>query len=269
MKPRKFPKHPKLLNARWWFQWLFIFTPILGEDEAVLTHIFHMDWFNHQLECDVLIVVQEGKGTNPKCPEHLGAQWIDHVIYPYPNHPFLFMDGNGENMVKHPFFIGYDLESSNRKHRPEKDVSGTRWSWLKKYRKLNRWCVWRLKTCFVLRFSRSVMTNGHQKPVMINSSTNGHDPLDTRWYTYLWKMNDCSYDILCRENTTWYASPPKSCGISCRNNYRSLICPKHLQKVCDVHECSLLEWFKHRMENLRGLNIWCLNVRHGFSVMFV
>ena len=32
----------------WWFQILFIFTPILGEDEPILTNIFQMGWFNHQ-----------------------------------------------------------------------------------------------------------------------------------------------------------------------------------------------------------------------------
>ena len=26
----------------WWFQILFIFTPIVGEDEPILTHIFQM-----------------------------------------------------------------------------------------------------------------------------------------------------------------------------------------------------------------------------------
>ena len=33
----------------WWFQRFFMFTPIPGEDEAILTNIFSMGWFNHQL----------------------------------------------------------------------------------------------------------------------------------------------------------------------------------------------------------------------------
>ncbi len=33
----------------WWFQDMFIFTPILGEDEPIFTNIFQMGWFNHQL----------------------------------------------------------------------------------------------------------------------------------------------------------------------------------------------------------------------------
>ena len=30
------------------FKLFFIFTPILGEDEPILTHFFQMGWFNHQ-----------------------------------------------------------------------------------------------------------------------------------------------------------------------------------------------------------------------------
>ena len=30
------------------FKLFFIFTPILGEDEPILTHLFQMGWFNHQ-----------------------------------------------------------------------------------------------------------------------------------------------------------------------------------------------------------------------------
>jgi len=28
----------------------FIFNPKIGEDEPILTHIFQMGWFNHQLD---------------------------------------------------------------------------------------------------------------------------------------------------------------------------------------------------------------------------
>ena len=35
------------LLSTWWFQICFIFTPKLGEDEPILTHIFQMGW-NHQ-----------------------------------------------------------------------------------------------------------------------------------------------------------------------------------------------------------------------------
>ena len=35
-------------HSRWWFQIVFIFTPKIGEDEPILTHIFQMGWFNHQ-----------------------------------------------------------------------------------------------------------------------------------------------------------------------------------------------------------------------------
>ena len=38
-----------LPTSRWWFQIFFIFTPKIGEDEPILTHIFQMGWFNHQL----------------------------------------------------------------------------------------------------------------------------------------------------------------------------------------------------------------------------
>ena len=30
-------------------QIFFMFTPKIGEDEPILTHIFQMGWFNHQL----------------------------------------------------------------------------------------------------------------------------------------------------------------------------------------------------------------------------
>ena len=36
-------------STRWWFQIFFMFTPILGEDEPILTNIFQLGWFNHQL----------------------------------------------------------------------------------------------------------------------------------------------------------------------------------------------------------------------------
>ena len=35
--------------TRWWFQIIFIFTLNFGEDEPILTNIFQMGWFNHQL----------------------------------------------------------------------------------------------------------------------------------------------------------------------------------------------------------------------------
>ena len=32
------------------FKLCFIFTPKIGEDEPISTHIFQMGWFNHQLD---------------------------------------------------------------------------------------------------------------------------------------------------------------------------------------------------------------------------
>ena len=34
---------------RWWFQRFSLFTWIFGGNEAILTNIFQMGWFNHQL----------------------------------------------------------------------------------------------------------------------------------------------------------------------------------------------------------------------------
>ena len=34
--------HPGKTISRWWFQILFIFTPKIGEDEPMLTHIFQL-----------------------------------------------------------------------------------------------------------------------------------------------------------------------------------------------------------------------------------
>ena len=31
-------------------QIFFMFNPKIGEDEPILTHIFQMGWFNHQLD---------------------------------------------------------------------------------------------------------------------------------------------------------------------------------------------------------------------------
>ena len=39
------------ITTGWWFQTLFIFTPKIGEDEPILTHIFQMGW-NHQPDKD-------------------------------------------------------------------------------------------------------------------------------------------------------------------------------------------------------------------------
>ena len=53
--PKKNRKIPKWTCgnyfSRWWqLQYFFgIFTPNLGEDEPILTHIFQLGWFNHQL----------------------------------------------------------------------------------------------------------------------------------------------------------------------------------------------------------------------------
>ena len=41
-----FPK----ASTRWWFHtFCFYFHPLFGEDEPILTHIFQVGWFNHQL----------------------------------------------------------------------------------------------------------------------------------------------------------------------------------------------------------------------------
>ena len=48
--------------SRWWFHIFLIFIPKIGEDEPILTHIFQMDSFNHQLDngCwDVLLVLSK------------------------------------------------------------------------------------------------------------------------------------------------------------------------------------------------------------------
>jgi len=45
-----------------------------------------------------------------------------------------------------------------------------------------------------------------------------HGDIDTPW-----KMNDWSCDIFFGENTTWDASPRKSCGIECRNTDLSFV----------------------------------------------
>ena len=49
--PQKFGHLPIEIPffTRRWFQRFFIFTPKIGEDEPILTHIFQMGWFNHQL----------------------------------------------------------------------------------------------------------------------------------------------------------------------------------------------------------------------------
>ena len=43
------PKTLYNIKSRWWFQIFFIFTPNPGEDEPILTNMFQMGWFNHQL----------------------------------------------------------------------------------------------------------------------------------------------------------------------------------------------------------------------------
>ena len=53
MAPGVKPVDPKLVSeniglTRWWFQTFFIFNPTWGND-ANLTHMFEMGWFNHQL----------------------------------------------------------------------------------------------------------------------------------------------------------------------------------------------------------------------------
>ena len=54
--------------SSWWFQILFIFTPKIGEDEPILTHIFQMGW-NHQPVMDpwlrmILMHFQQSCGKN-------------------------------------------------------------------------------------------------------------------------------------------------------------------------------------------------------------
>ena len=39
-----------IMLSSWWFHIFFIFTPKIGEDEPILTHIFQLAWFNHQVE---------------------------------------------------------------------------------------------------------------------------------------------------------------------------------------------------------------------------
>ena len=43
----------------------FIFTPNFGEDEPILTHIFQMGWFNHQLEIFIDDYCQQLEPGNP------------------------------------------------------------------------------------------------------------------------------------------------------------------------------------------------------------
>ena len=35
--------------TRWWFQNIFLCSPLFGEDSHFDEHIFQMGWFNHQL----------------------------------------------------------------------------------------------------------------------------------------------------------------------------------------------------------------------------
>ena len=53
----------------------FLFSPLFGEDEPILSNIFRMGWFNHQLELD-------GYYTNsipslPKSPKYLVSRCLD------------------------------------------------------------------------------------------------------------------------------------------------------------------------------------------------
>ena len=57
--------------SRWWqTQIFFIFTPNLGEDEPILTHIFQLGWFNHQL-----LFFFFGGGGGPFSSIQLGEAW--------------------------------------------------------------------------------------------------------------------------------------------------------------------------------------------------
>ena len=51
------------------FKHFFIFTPRIGEDEPILTNIFQMGWFNHQLE-------KIGKGWNWMLLEKIGTKKV-------------------------------------------------------------------------------------------------------------------------------------------------------------------------------------------------
>ena len=53
---------------------LFIFTPILGEDEPNLIHIFQMGW-NHQLDTDDAVKNMAPYYSNPPLP--WGVEPID------------------------------------------------------------------------------------------------------------------------------------------------------------------------------------------------
>ena len=44
-------------KSRWWQLRYFLFSPKFGEDEPILTNIFQMGWFNHQLEMCLLHLV--------------------------------------------------------------------------------------------------------------------------------------------------------------------------------------------------------------------
>ena len=41
-------------KTRWWQLKYFVFLPLFGEDEPILTNMFQMGWLNHQLENDGL-----------------------------------------------------------------------------------------------------------------------------------------------------------------------------------------------------------------------
>ena len=45
--------------TRWWFQICFTFTPFLGKS-PILTNVFQMGWFNHQLDYPLDFVAQAG-----------------------------------------------------------------------------------------------------------------------------------------------------------------------------------------------------------------
>ena len=52
----------KKCHLGWWqLKYFFVFQALFGEDEPILTHIFQVGWFNHQL------LIVSGRGRNLHC----------------------------------------------------------------------------------------------------------------------------------------------------------------------------------------------------------
>ena len=96
----KLPRHGAAIEGKpmaiWWFQIFFeIFTPIWGEDSQFDELIFHMGWFNHQLEW----ILSKGRKKCDIADSHPAMLWPQFLwrrshghggfFEEYPYHPCL------------------------------------------------------------------------------------------------------------------------------------------------------------------------------------